>query len=174
MPKSLNQVLGEVLTAEMKRRQLSANALGARAGLAPNTIGNYMRGSQEVGVKGKERSAKLAEVERLAQALGVSPLLLLTDPVESEISHIDADQTVDADVQRIATVYANLSPTERRRFLHLLAAARDDAPVLGDDWEQAWTSRTEQMIDETRARPGRERVIDEMAPRPPSKKRRLG
>jgi transcriptional regulator with XRE-family HTH domain len=152
MPKSLNQVLGEVLSAEMKRRHLSANALGARAGLAPNTIGNYMRGAQAentAGVKGKERSAKLAEVERLAQALGVSPIYLLSDRGGSELVHIDEGQALDPEVQQVATEYASLTPTERRRFRHLLAAARDEAPILGDDHGgERWIGREQRTEQE--------------------------
>lgn len=125
----------------------------------------------------KRRGVPPAQYAAIATVLGwsVDRLIGVADKASSGKSHVDADQVVDAEVQRIATVYANLSPTERRRFLHLLAAARDDAPVLGDDWEQAWTSRnTERVIDETKAHPSRERVIDEMAPRAPSKKRRFG
>lgn len=81
--KSLNQVLGENLLALMTARNISANALGPVAGLAPNTIGNYLKaasGDREVNpTSGKERSAKLAEVEMLAAALNVEVLSLLTD-----------------------------------------------------------------------------------------------
>jgi len=67
------------------------------------------------------------------------------------------------EVEKVAAAYANLSPAERRRFLHLLAAARDDAPMLGIDWETLWTTRSkEQLIDETAPR------------RVGNKKRRLG
>lgn len=96
------------------------------------------------------------KVVEFAALYGRDPLWLATGEGASEASgksHLDAAQEREADVQQIATIYANLSPTERRRFLHLLAAARDDAPVLGDDWGELWTSRnTEQLIDETRAR----------------------
>lgn len=82
--KTLNQTLGENLKALMDDRGLSANVLGKRAGLAPNTVGNYLkaglRDPDTMPTTGKERSAKLTEVEMLARALGVSPLSLLTDP----------------------------------------------------------------------------------------------
>ena len=84
--KTLNQLLGENLQALMTQRGLSANVLGPKAGLAPNTVGNYLKadpasvGSVINPKTGKERSAKLAEVEMLAAALGVHPLALLTDP----------------------------------------------------------------------------------------------
>lgn len=82
--KSLNQVLGETLTRVMAHRGLSAAALGKQAGVAPNTIGNYMRGGGPekvtTGDQGKERSADLSKVEKIADALGLNPLELLTDP----------------------------------------------------------------------------------------------
>lgn len=104
----------------------------------------------------KRRGVPPAQYAAIATVLGWSVDRLIgvaPAPRSSGKSHLDAAQEREADVQRIATIYANLSPTERRRFLHLLAAARDDAPVLGDDWGELWTSRnTEQLIDETRAR----------------------
>lgn len=83
-PKTLNQVLAENLAALMRDLGVSQNALGASAGLSPRTISNYLA-PQEAGTQpssGKERSAKLAEVQMLADALGVHPLALLTDPGE--------------------------------------------------------------------------------------------
>lgn len=83
MPKTLNQVLGEALTKIMGERQLSANSLAPRAGVSPRTLANYMKGAQAkvlTGDQGKERSATLEVVERIAAALGLSPLHLLTDP----------------------------------------------------------------------------------------------
>jgi transcriptional regulator with XRE-family HTH domain len=86
--KTLNQVLGEVLSRLMQERGLSAAQLGKAAGVAPNTIGNYMRGGQAemvtTGDKGKERSAELVKLEKIAKALDVSPLYLLTDPEEAQ------------------------------------------------------------------------------------------
>ncbi len=79
--KSLNQVLAENLNRLFVQRQLTNKALGKKAGVAPNTIANYRAGNGEAATaSGKERSAKLAEVERIANALGVDPLYLLTDP----------------------------------------------------------------------------------------------
>ncbi len=81
--KTLNQTLAENLAREMARQKLTAKALALRAGVAPNTIGNYIKADgTEYTASGKERSAKLAEVERIASALGVSALSLLTDQEE--------------------------------------------------------------------------------------------
>lgn len=81
--KSLNRVLAEVLDRLMRERGLDNSALGRRAGVAANTVANYRRTDAPTFTsRGKERSAKLAEVERIADALGVHPLFLLTDPAE--------------------------------------------------------------------------------------------
>lgn len=80
--KSLNAVLGANLNALMGSRNLSNRELGAKAGVAPNTVANYRKAADESpdrAPSGKERSAKLVEVERIADALGIPPLALLTD-----------------------------------------------------------------------------------------------
>lgn len=88
--KSLNQLLAENLTRLMEARQLTNKALAAKAGVAANTIANYKRGaSPAFTARGKSRSAKLLEVERLAEALNVDPLLLLTD-AEAQARRVQA------------------------------------------------------------------------------------
>lgn len=82
--KSLNQILALSLRRLMAERGLSENELGRRAKVAPNTIGNYCNPDPQYTSKGKERSAKLAEIDRIAVALGVPALTLLTDPEELE------------------------------------------------------------------------------------------
>ena len=81
--KSLNQLLAESLNRLMESRNLSNLRLGQKARVAPNTIANYRKADgTDFTASGKERSAKLAEVERLAIALDVHPLYLLTDSAE--------------------------------------------------------------------------------------------
>jgi transcriptional regulator with XRE-family HTH domain len=76
----LNQVLADRLTAAMEARGLSNNRLGKLAGVAPNTIANYKRRDKDsFTTKGKDQSAKLLEIERIATALGIFPLDLLSD-----------------------------------------------------------------------------------------------
>lgn len=83
--KSLNQVLAERLAQEMAARGLSAKRLGELAEVAPNTVSNYLKRADPTYSKsGKEQSAKLAEVERIAAALGLHALSLLTDPEEQQ------------------------------------------------------------------------------------------
>ena len=100
----------------------------------------------------KRRGVPPAQYAAIAAALGWSVDLLLGVADIPEFSKKRNEQTTAPDAQQVATIYANLTPTERRRFLHLLAAAKDDAPVLGDNWGELWTSttHTEQLIDEGR------------------------
>jgi transcriptional regulator with XRE-family HTH domain len=77
--KTLNQQLAENLAALMSERKLSANQLGKKAGLSPRTLANYLKTDHNPTDKGKERSAKLTEVEKLAEALNVPSVLLLTE-----------------------------------------------------------------------------------------------
>jgi len=77
--KTLNQQLAENLALLMTERKLSANQLGKKAGLSPRTLANYLKTDHNPTDTGKERSAKLTEVEKLATALDVPSVLLLTE-----------------------------------------------------------------------------------------------
>lgn len=79
--KTLNATLAANLTAILESRQLSAAQLGKMAKVSPRTIANYLgkAHAQPTPTSGKERSAKLAEVEMIARALQIPPLLLLLD-----------------------------------------------------------------------------------------------
>lgn len=83
--KSLNQLLRENLTRLMAEREISQNALGRLVGVSPRTIGNYVAENNGFTVsRGRERSARLVEVEAVARALRVPPTYLLTDNVRSQ------------------------------------------------------------------------------------------
>lgn len=77
---SLNQALARSLAALMRGRW-NNTSLGAKAGLAPNTIRNYLQADtpEFTPGKGAEKSATLTNVPKLADALGVHPLALLMD-----------------------------------------------------------------------------------------------
>lgn len=77
--KSLNQLLAENLAAAMDAQKLSANKLGALANLSPRTIANYLKVDHNPTATGKERSAKLSELDQLAGALKIDPRGLLYD-----------------------------------------------------------------------------------------------
>lgn len=76
---SLNRLLAVNLKREMKARNLNERSLGALADVAPNTVGNYTEEAPSFTSKGKERSADLAVVEKIAAALKIDPLALLVD-----------------------------------------------------------------------------------------------
>jgi DNA-binding Xre family transcriptional regulator len=80
--KTANQILAERLDHFMKLRGFNNSTLGKKAGIAPNTVGNYLDKTPQVTATGKERSAKLAEIERLADVLEVSIVDLLTEADE--------------------------------------------------------------------------------------------
>jgi len=82
--KTANQILAERLEHFMKLRDMNNSKLGKKAGIAANTVGNYLDKTPHVTATGKERSAKLAEIERLAEALEVSIVDLITEPDPSK------------------------------------------------------------------------------------------
>lgn len=78
--RNINRVLADNLERQMDRRKWDKNKLSAASGIAPRTIGYYLRPEhQQVGSKGKEPSAKLSEVQLLAQALEIETWQLLRD-----------------------------------------------------------------------------------------------
>jgi len=78
MPKkTLTQVLADRLKELTSTSGMSDTALAKKAGVSPNTVSNYKRLADELTIKGQPRSAELGKVERIAEALGVSPLQLL-------------------------------------------------------------------------------------------------
>ncbi len=87
--KPLNQVLSVVLKRAMDDRGLNDSALAKEARVAANTVSNYLAWSpDDFTPKGKQKSAKLVEVEMIAAALGVHPLMLLID-MEDTASVLD-------------------------------------------------------------------------------------
>jgi len=75
--KSANEILAENLSRLMKAGGWNARTLAARAGVAPNTVGNYVKC-----IEG--RSAKLSDVEKIAGALSVPLMALLTEAAASD------------------------------------------------------------------------------------------
>ena len=86
MSKPINRILAENLLRCMAVRGISTQqALAKRAGLSQRAIGYYLHPEQRPPSKsGKEPSAKLAELEQLARALGTEPWDLLRDLTDSE------------------------------------------------------------------------------------------
>ncbi|MBX3605341.1 MAG: hypothetical protein KF788_08720 [Piscinibacter sp.] len=82
--KPINQVLAEALRFYMGDRW-NNSTLGRKAGVAANTVANYLQPEQRAqGASGKEPSAKLTELAKLAEALGVEVADLVTDATAEE------------------------------------------------------------------------------------------
>lgn len=82
--KPINQVVAEALRFYMGDRW-NNSTLGRAAGVAPNTVKNYLSPDErDTGKSGKEPSAKLTELAKLAEALGVEVADLVTDATEVE------------------------------------------------------------------------------------------
>lgn len=84
----INEVLGVNLAYFMKEKGFTQASLGKKAGLAQRTIGNYLKPElrQSESKSGKPPSAKLTEVEKIADALEVEvwELLRPLGPAERE------------------------------------------------------------------------------------------
>jgi transcriptional regulator with XRE-family HTH domain len=123
MPKkSANQILAENLQSLMTEQKYSALALSKRAGIAPNTIGNYLDTSHQVTSKGRERSAKLAEVERLAEALGVTLIDLLTDGAKP--AHV---RTLSPQIEQMLDDLDDLPAPKQSRIIDMIHNDAEDA-----------------------------------------------
>ena len=70
--RSINEVLAENLRYFMEKAEMTQASLALRAGMGQTTVSLYLSPDRRAaGKTGKEPSAKLAEVGRLADALGV-------------------------------------------------------------------------------------------------------
>ena len=82
--KPINQVVAEALKFYMGTRW-NNSTLGQAAGVSPNTVKNYLAPQERAaGTSGKEPSAKLTELDKLAVALGVTVADLVTDAPDDE------------------------------------------------------------------------------------------
>lgn len=92
--KPINDVLAENLTAFMEERNLTQAALGKLADIGQTTVGLYLNPHRRSpGKTGKPPSAKLSEVEALANALDVEVWEMLR-PLT--ISQRDAYKKIEA------------------------------------------------------------------------------
>lgn len=68
----INEVLAANLAHYMEKRGVTQSKLAKQSGVGQTTISLYLRpGARELGTKGKTASAKLTEVQMIANALGV-------------------------------------------------------------------------------------------------------
>lgn len=81
----INQILAENLAHFMEERGLNQVSLGRRCGIAQRSISNYLNpDARAVGKSGKAPSAKLSEVELIADGLGIEAWQLLRKMSDSE------------------------------------------------------------------------------------------
>lgn len=77
--KSINEIVADALKHYMGDRW-NQSTLGKAAGVAPNTVGNAMNPERrEASASGKEPSITLTQLDRIAQALGVTVADLVSD-----------------------------------------------------------------------------------------------
>lgn len=129
----------------MTRQGKSANQLGAEAGLAPNTVSNFLKpAKREHSASGKQPSGKLTELEMICSALGTDVRGLLAvgnvnvDTQAQAMSHPPGEDAPTASAVRggqlpisLDTEFKKMSAAERRRFAHLWAASFDEPPEVG-------------------------------------------
>lgn len=107
----INHVLATNLSHFMKEKKLSQAELGRKVGVAQRTIGNYMNPElrDPVGKTGKPRSAKLSELELIAEGLGVEvwELLRPLTPGEREFY-----RQIEESFTRLRNIAPTLEPHE--------------------------------------------------------------
>jgi transcriptional regulator with XRE-family HTH domain len=108
---SINRVLARNLAYWMGEAKLSQTALAAKAGVSQKTISNYLNPDQRVeGSKGKEPSAKLTELAKIADALGIGTWQLLRQMsaterkfyAQIESSYAEMRDAAEAAVKQVA------------------------------------------------------------------------
>ncbi|MDB5730730.1 MAG: phage repressor protein [Variovorax sp.] len=82
----INEVLATNLAYFMRRKRYTQASLAKKVGLAQRTIGNYLKPSLRAteSISGKAPSAKLTEVDKIAEGLGVETWELLRPITPSE------------------------------------------------------------------------------------------
>ncbi len=81
----INLALASNLAYYMKRRGFTQKRLAEKCGVAQTTISLYLHPERrKEGKDGKQGSAKLTEVQMLADALGVQPWQMLRPMTETE------------------------------------------------------------------------------------------
>lgn len=86
----INHVLAENLRHYMDRQKLTQAGLASRCGVSQRTISNYLNpGKRDAGSSGKPGSAKLTELQMLADGLGVKAWELVRryEPGERDAYH---------------------------------------------------------------------------------------
>lgn len=81
----INQRVAANLRWYMDQAGLTESALGKRAKLSPRTIGNFLHPEKRTtGARGKPPSGKLAELESIADALGLDMVALIVESSDAD------------------------------------------------------------------------------------------
>lgn len=103
----------------MKKAELTQAALAERAGVSQKTISNYLNpGQRTEGAKGKEPSAKLTELDKIASALNVGVWQLVRQMTEGERKSYES---IEAAFQSLRN-----SAAEREESHRVVANAKTD------------------------------------------------
>jgi transcriptional regulator with XRE-family HTH domain len=129
---SINRVLARNLAYWMGEAKLTQTALAVKAGLSQKTISNYLNPDQRVeGSKGKEPSAKLTELARIADALEVGTWQLLRDMTESERAFYAQIESSYSQMREAAEAAAKQAAEQEARANERALSAAKVAPPKG-------------------------------------------
>lgn len=110
-----NQTLADNLRRLMEEADLKQKALEARSGVKQTTISLYLRPEDRIpGKDGKAGSAKLTEVEQLAQAFGIQAWELL-QPQEAKETRVGNELE-----RQLLALFRDLPPGERDTVLAMV------------------------------------------------------
>lgn len=98
--KSINVVVAENLGYWMANAGMKQAALAEKAGVSQKTVSNYLNPEQRTeGSTGKEPSAKLAELDKIAKALAIEVWQLTRQMSESERTMYEAIEKAYRDMR---------------------------------------------------------------------------
>ncbi len=127
--KTINQVVADNLRYWMAQAKMTQAALAEKAGVDQKTISNYLNPEQRTeGSRGKEPSARLSELDKVARALRVELWQLtrsmsareraMYEAIERAYSELRASAGKDADQeeerQAVAALARNVAATKPR------------------------------------------------------------
>lgn len=111
--KTINEVVAENLTHWMAERGIKQAALAEKAGVDQKTISNYLHPKQRMeGSSGKEPSARLSELDKVAKALRVEVWQLTRHMTARQRALYDVLEKAYLQLQAVESASAN-SAAER-------------------------------------------------------------
>ncbi|KQP36114.1 hypothetical protein ASF44_16220 [Pseudorhodoferax sp. Leaf274] len=123
----------------MDAAKLSQMALSKLSGVAQTSIGNYLDPDRRAAsASGKEPSAKLTEMAKIAVALGMSPWEMLIPLSEAQDAGVEQQAVELAALFREMPASARGTLLEQARLVHKATRPHDErpqptAPPLGGD-----------------------------------------